>query len=65
MQLIICSISQSGLLAMKDSVSPLWAIVTMCAVNCLGDALMVGKLQLGIAGIAWATVCAQYRYKQE
>jgi Na+-driven multidrug efflux pump len=57
---IVCGVAQSGLLAMKDSVSPLWAILSMCIVNCVGDALMVGYFGLGLAGIAWATVLAQY-----
>jgi len=62
LQVILCAVAQSGLLAMKDPVSPLGAVVVMCVVNCIGDALMVGHLHLGLAGIAWATVAAQYRY---
>lgn len=54
--------AQSGLLAMKDPVSPLGAVLIMCVVNCIGDALMVGQLHWGLAGIAAATVAAQYRY---
>jgi Na+-driven multidrug efflux pump len=57
---LFCSVAQSGLLGMQDSMSALYSIVLMCLINVVGDWLMVGCWGMGIGGSAWATVASAY-----
>lgn len=50
----------SGIIrAFGDSRTPLNILTLCCAVNILGDLLLVGALGLGVAGAAFATIAAQ------
>lgn len=44
---------------MGDSKHPLWFVGIACAVNVVLDFVLVGPLQMGAAGAAWATIAAQ------
>lgn len=57
---LVCSIAQSAHLASKDVYTPLKLVILSGCINCLGDMLLVGKLGLGVAGAAWATVASQF-----
>ncbi|KAK3281266.1 hypothetical protein CYMTET_10935 [Cymbomonas tetramitiformis] len=57
---ILIAVMQGGLLAVKDSITPLKSTAVGCVVNILGDYLMVSHLGLGTAGVAWATVFSQF-----
>lgn len=47
----------AGLLAQRDSVTPLHAVAFTCLVNIVGDFLLVPKI--GAVGAAWATLASQ------
>lgn len=50
------SVALSGLLATRDSVTPLKVVIIAACLNFAGDWLLcVWPLQLGVAGAAWAT----------
>ncbi|MGN0967741.1 MAG: MATE family efflux transporter, partial [Oscillospiraceae bacterium] len=50
----------SGILrGLGDSKSPMILVAIACAINIIGDIVLVGPLQLGAAGAALATVTAQ------
>jgi putative MATE family efflux protein len=48
---------QSGLLAQRDSKTPLQVISAACALNIIGDILLVPRM--GAVGAAWATLASQ------
>lgn len=52
---IVCAL----LRAMGDSKSPLIFVAVACAINIAGDLLLTGVLDMGVAGVAIATVAAQ------
>lgn len=56
---LVFNIGSSLLRAMGDSKSPLYYLMVCCGVNVLLDVLLVVLFQLGIAGVAIATVTAQ------
>ena len=51
---------QAGLLAQKDSWTPCFGVLIQLVLNCVGDVLLIGHMQLGLAGAAWATVVSQW-----
>lgn len=52
--------AQAGLLAQRDSVTPLLAVLLQLVANIAGDYYLVAVLKQGVAGAAWATVASQY-----
>ena len=50
-------VAQAGLLAQRDSATPLRAVSMACVLNIVGDLLLVPKL--GAVGAAWATLFSQ------
>jgi Na+-driven multidrug efflux pump len=58
--LLISIVTQSCLLAQKDSKSPAHSVLLQVVVNSAGDILLITQLGMGVVGAAWATVAAQY-----
>jgi len=54
---LVSMVVQAGLLAQEDALTPLQVISFACALNILGDLVLVPKL--GAVGAAWATLLAQ------
>ena len=50
-------VAQAGLLAQRDSATPLRAVSMACVLNIVGDLLLVPKM--GAVGAAWATLFSQ------
>ena len=44
----------------QDVYTPLKLVIISGCVNAAGDLLLVGKLGMGVAGAAWATVASQF-----
>ena len=57
---LLMGVLQSALLGMKDSVTPLKAILYSTIVNVLGDFFLVSHLGMGLKGAAIATTAAQW-----
>lgn len=51
--------SQAGLLAQRDSLSPFRVVLATSAVSLAGDLLLIGRYGMGVAGAAWTTIFAQ------
>ena len=58
--LLVSIVTQSCLLAQKDSRSPALAVALQVAVNATLDSVLIAYAGAGVAGAAWATVIAQY-----
>lgn len=56
---VVASIAQAVCIGMKDTRTPMVAVLLAAALNLVGDFVMVSKLGLGIAGAAWATSLSQ------
>lgn len=54
--LMLFNIGSGILRAVGDSRRPLYYLLICCALNIGLDILFVGRFQLGVAGVAWATV---------
>lgn len=54
--------SQAGLLAQRDSLSPFRVVLAISCVSLVGDLLLIGRLGMGVVGAAWTTVAAQARH---
>ena len=52
--------AQSGLLAQRDSLTPLLCVAAQCALNVTGDVVLIGRCGWGLAGAAWATALSQW-----
>ena len=50
---------QSGLLAQKDSLTPLIWVVVQTILNIVGDILLIKVWKGGLPGAAWATLLSQ------
>ena len=59
MALMIYNMGSGILRAVGDSRTPLYFLMVSSVVNILLDLLFVIKIQLGVAGVAWATLIAQ------
>jgi len=58
---VLCTmVLQAGLLAQKDSVTPLLAVLISGGFNIVGDIFLIRTMKMGLAGAAWATTAAQY-----
>ncbi len=57
--MVLYNMTAGVLRAMGDSRRPLYVLILCCAVNIVGDLLLVGVFHLGVAGAAAATVAAQ------
>ena len=57
--MVLYNMTAGVLRAMGDTRRPLYVLILCCAVNIVGDLLLVGVFRLGVAGAAWATVAAQ------
>ena len=57
--MVIYNMTAGVLRAMGDSRRPLYVLILCCAVNIVGDLLLVGVFHMGVAGAAIATVAAQ------
>ena len=58
--LLVSIVTQSCLLAQKDSRSPALAVALQVVVNATLDTVLIAYGGAGVAGAAWATVIAQY-----
>lgn len=58
--LLVSIVTQSCLLAQRDSKSPAYSVLLQVLVNAAGDVLLITQLGMGVVGAAWATVAAQY-----
>lgn len=58
--LLVSIVTQSCLLAQRDSKSPAHSVLLQVLVNSAGDVLLITQLGMGVVGAAWATVAAQY-----
>eukprot|EP00884_Botryococcus_braunii_P015819 jgi/Botrbrau1/2920/Bobra.0036s0053.2 len=56
---LIVMVAQAGLLAQKDSRTPLLCMMLQCLANVVGDIFLVKVYGMGLPGAAWATVAAQ------
>lgn len=54
------TVLQSGLLAQRDSLTCLLAVVVSAALNVVGDILLITKWNMGLVGAAWATMLGNY-----
>jgi len=59
MALMIYNMGSGILRAVGDSRTPLYFLMVSSVVNILLDLLFVIKIQMGVAGVAWATLIAQ------
>lgn len=57
--MVIYNMTAGILRALGDSRRPLYVLILCCAVNIVGDLLLVGVFHMGVAGAAAATVAAQ------
>ena len=57
--MVIYNMTAGILRAFGDTRRPLYVLILCCAVNILGDLLLVGVFHLGVGGAAAATVAAQ------
>ena len=57
---LLTMVLQAGFVASKDTQTPLLAVPIVASVNLLADLLLVGPMQMGAAGAAWATTGALY-----
>ena len=57
---LLMGVLQSALLGMKDSVTPLKAILYSTIVNVVGDFILVNHMGMGLKGAAIATTAAQW-----
>ncbi|PSC76204.1 armadillo repeat-containing 8-like isoform B [Micractinium conductrix] len=57
---VVGQVSQAGLLAQRDSLSPFRVVLATSAVSLAGDLLLIGRYGMGVAGAAWTTIFAQY-----
>ena len=48
-----CIVAQASLLAQKDSITPLYAVLFSSVINVIGDVVMVLLLGKGLPGAAW------------
>lgn len=53
-------VAQAAFLAVKDSMTPLYAVLLGAVVNIIGDVFLVSYCQQGVVGAAIATTCSQY-----
>ena len=56
---VVASIAQAVCIGVKDTRTPMVAVVLAAALNLVGDFVAVSGLGLGIAGAAWATTISQ------
>ena len=56
---VVASIAQAVCIGIKDTRTPMVAVLLAAALNLVGDFVMVSRLGLGIAGAAWATSLSQ------
>lgn len=56
---VVASVAQALCIGIKDTRTPMLAVVVAACLNLLGDLLFVSVLGLGIAGAAWATALSQ------
>jgi Na+-driven multidrug efflux pump len=56
---VVTTIAQAVCIGTKDTSTPMIAVFVAGALNLMGDFLLVKKLQMGIAGAAWATSMSQ------
>eukprot|EP00891_Asterochloris_glomerata_P002016 jgi/Astpho2/2016/e_gw1.00038.121.1_t len=56
---LITMVAQSGLLAQKDSLTPLIWVVVQTILNIVGDVLLIKVWKGGLPGAAWATLLSQ------
>jgi Na+-driven multidrug efflux pump len=54
------TVLQSGLLAQRDSVTCLLAVIISAAVNVVGDIWLICHMKMGLVGAAWATAVGNY-----
>lgn len=57
---LVTMATQAAVLGTKDSLAPTVAVAIASGVNIVGDYLLTIRLQMGVAGAAWATVGCQY-----
>jgi putative MATE family efflux protein len=57
---IITQVAQAGFLGQRDSQTPLKIVLLSLLVSLLGDVILIGGLEMGVAGAAWTTLAAQY-----
>ena len=57
--MVLYNMTAGILRALGDSRRPLYVLILCCAVNIVGDLLLVGVFHLGVGGAAAATVAAQ------
>ncbi|KAK9830569.1 hypothetical protein WJX72_012538 [[Myrmecia] bisecta] len=57
---LLLMVAQSGLLAQKDSFTPLLGVLVQCGLNVAGDIALITYYGQGVAGAAWATALSQY-----
>lgn len=57
---LLTMVCQSGLLAQKDSVTPMISVLLASAVSLLGNLVFVAGLGWGLAGAAMTTVATQW-----
>ena len=56
---IVATVAQAVCVGIKDTRTPMVAVLLAAAVNLSGDFLLVSRLGLGLAGAAWATTFSQ------
>ena len=56
---VIYNMSSALLRAVGDSTRPFFALVSACITNIILDLLFVIKFNMGVKGVAWATIIAQ------
>ena len=56
---VVASIAQAVCIGVKDTRTPMVAVLLAAALNLVGDFVAVSGLGLGIAGAAWATTISQ------
>ena len=54
------TVLQAGLLAQRDSVTCLLAVVVSAAFNIIGDIVLISQFKMGLVGAAWATMAGNY-----
>jgi Na+-driven multidrug efflux pump len=58
--LLVSIVTQSCLLAQRDSRSPALAVLLQVVINAVLDTVLIVAFKAGVTGAAWATVIAQY-----
>ena len=56
---VLASIAQAVCIGIKDTKTPMAAVLLAAVLNFVGDLILVPGLGLGIAGAAWATMASQ------